>query len=695
MSAELNQLYSSLSSINREFDSFSKILSANSKSTNLVDQAFRATANSAALQKAAQQALSNSISNAANSLTSFAKSLANGTGSFEPLTTVISTVSRSLGSVFGQLPILGGALKGLIEGAGTVAVAIVQQFDKTYGTFEKLSDVGIVTTFGDLKHSAQMMNLSIADTEIVMTKHSKDMALWGSSALDGRKQFEQIAYSTAGLKLDFQKLGIGSKEFSDMQASYINQRTRLSQGQTRTTQQLADGSISYMKQLDALAKLTGASRKTIQTEREARMNDASFRASMSELGPDLVENIQSGLDIVLHKGSKELEEGLRNVVSTEGTPTNDAGKAFALAMETAGMNVAETVTKLRNGTLKFPEMIDQMRASGKLNIEKFKELAKNSGDQTMATKLYVGLSNLVNGTQKTTRSQLSEINALQNDTIDDTESQNAQLASTKQNMENLQKTMEQMATESKLVTGLLESMSEGLLDMTGTIAGYAGVTLNPVTDAVIKSARATSDAKQALSDTNDAIDRSLTEKGLREARILKTQASHLAGTGTTLSREEALKKNLIETEKLAEEARRNLARIKESVTLSSTPGVRTASAGVGGGNGSSVSIGASPVGANSTSSSGPSSGPSSPDEASNSSSTGSSTATATSGPVAAGGPDGVTVAPLNPMTVPPEGSTPNMLRETLAGVVLKLNTLSKMMHDYVERDRREVIRNGP
>ena len=693
MSAELNQLYSSLSSINREFDSFSKILSANSKSTNLVDQAFRATANSAALQKAAQQALSNSISNAANSLTSFAKSLANGTGSFEPLTTVISTVARSLGSVFGQLPILGGALKGLLEGAGTVAVAIVQQFDKTYGTFEKLSDVGIVTTFDDLKHSAQMMNLSIADTEIVMTKHSKDMALWGSSALDGRKQFEQVAYATAGLKLDFQKLGIGSKEFSDMQASYINQRTRLSQGQTRTTQQLADGSLAYMKQLDALAKLTGASRKTIQTEREARMNDASFRASMSELGPDLVENIQSGLDTVLHKGSKELEEGLRNVVSTEGTPTNDAGKAFALAMETAGMNVAETVTKLRNGTLKFPEMIDQMRASGKLNIEKFKELAKNSGDQTMATKLYVGLSNLVNGTQKTTRSQLSEINALQNDTIDDTESQNAQLASTKQNMENLQKTMEQMATESKLVTGLLESMSEGLLDMTGTIATYAGVKLDPITDAVIKSARATSDAKQALSDTNEAIERSATETIAREARIAKTiVGSAFSGSGRPISREEALKQNLKETEKLAEEARKNLLRVKESVTLSNVPGQRNEG---GSGGGVSAPPVSSSVGANSPSPTATPTGSSLVN--SNSGPTEPTTATSSSGSnsVETAPLPETNTAPFNPLVTPSEGSNPNMWRESLMSLVLKFKELSAAFNEHVISERRERIRNGP
>lgn len=680
MSTELNQLLSSLSSINREFDSFSKILSANSKSTNMVDQAFRATANSANLQKATQQALSNSITGAANSLTSFAKSLANNTGSFEPLTSVITTVTSSLGSLFGKLPFVGGALDGIIKGGGQVAVAMVQQFEKTYGTFEKLSDVGIVTTFSDLRRSAELMNLSIADTEIVMTKHSKDMALWSASALDGRKQFEQVAFATTSAKLDFQKLGISSQEFTEMQASFVNQQMKMSGGQQQTTQQMANASLVYMKELDAMAKLTGASRKSIQAQDEARLIDARYRAMMMDLPAKARDNVNSLLRATVNTFGPKFEKGMRDVLSSEGNiATSPEGKTFVLAMQSAGMNVDDTFAKLKNGTMEWQEVLDQVKVTSAKNVEANKGLAQNLGESTDATGFYVEMTNGSLKAETNTRKTLKEIEDQQNQIIKDTESDNAKLAATKQNMENLQKTMERLATESSLVTGLLDTMSNGLLDASKRIADWMGVELDPIVSAEHKLSEAVKDANTARLDLDADRERTATESLGRFGRIGLTQVSNLT------DQQSAAEKNVKDTEAAVEAARKILNQ-RKTESVAGMTSTRGSSAPV-----APSSTAAEPVGANSSSM------PSSPSLPSSTDTSAappieSSTATASSGPVA-NTANGVSVAPLNPTTASTGQSNPNIWRESWAGVMFKMVELRDLMQSDASDRRREALSN--
>ena len=594
-------------------------------------------------------------------------------------------MSRGLGSLFGGIPVLGGAIKGLAEGMGEVANFIVQTFDRTYGTFEKLSDVGIVSTFGDLKRSSELMNLSIANTEIIMTKHSKNLALFGATAIDGRKQLEQVAFSTKTAKVDFQKLGISSQDFTEMQASHMNQQMRMSQGQKQTVEQMAAGSLAYMKQLDAMSKLTGMSRKSIQAEREARQSDARYRASMSELPADIQENINAGLDAVVGTFGKATEQGLRDVISTDGAATTDAGKAFQIAMESVGMNVSEVVGKLKNGTMKWPEMFDKLKDAGKLNVEQMRGLAAAMGLDTKATTLFVELSNGSIKAGIDTQKTMGDLSDEQAKNLKDTESTNAQLAKTKQNLEQLQMEMEQMTTNSTLVTKLLDKMSEALKEGILDLSDAAGVS-SPLSAAQRRVSNAKKDLALAKEDQVGArLGRP--QMALRTARLVTGSANKIAA-GEALSGESVVDRNARIAAQKVTDAEKELAIQLQRATEAITPSSRsTPSAPSSSSSSSAPAVGASASAATSAPNA---TATMSADSTNTTPPSTSSTSTASAGPTA-NQADGVSVATMEPLTRT-DKITPTMYREALAVMTEKFNTLASLLEDNADGDRRQLTR---
>ena len=478
--ANPDDIYSSLDAANNEFSSFTKVLAANAKSVGSVNAALKADLAAKAKMKAAQEELANSIKSTAVGLTSFGKSLISGNGSFQPLTQVVTLVTKALGELAGKIPLVGGAFKGMIQGAGQVANFMIEQFDRTYGVFEKLSDVGVVSTFSDLKEAAQGMNLSIADTEEALNKHSKNLALFASSAIDGRKQFQGMATMSASVRTDFQKLGISSKEFNDMQLSYLNQQMRITGGQKQTIEQMTKGSEDYIKEIDLMAKLTGSSRKAIIAEREARLNDARYVASMSSLPKQIRDNIDQGLDATTAFAGKELSSALQDIISTDGVGITKGGTNLVRALSASGLNVSDMVAGLKNGSISWTQMLNMLSKTAGKNVKQFKDMAANFGTDMDITAQYVGLNKLALLEGKDFQKVLEEERAKQAAVIAETDTDNANLAKTKQSMEALQKTMEQMATDSELVAKLLPSMAEGIEDLTIKMFQALGMTVPPL-----------------------------------------------------------------------------------------------------------------------------------------------------------------------------------------------------------------------
>jgi hypothetical protein len=590
MANELDELYSSMNDSNKELKTFQSVLAQNAKSTTILDNSFKQSAEAARAAKLAQEKLSKTISGTISGLTSFSKSLINGKGSFAPLSSVINLTTKALGGLVGKLPIVGKALKGLAEGAGEVANMMVEQFDKAYGTFEKLSDSGVVSGFEDMKTSARSMGLTMSDQEGLLAKRSKELALFGGSAIRGREEFQKMAVASGDLREQFRRLGISNQDFSDMQMSYLNREMQAGRGQKSTTDQLIAGSAQYIKELDSVSKLTGASRKEIQAEREARMADARYRAGIADLPEQVRNNADKFLDLTTKSGAKGISEAFSGLIASNGRATNESQRDLMTAFLGSGVDLTKLVQDIRAGNISAEDAFDKVTEAADKNKEKFRNLASVKGNELSVTKNYVEFVNLSMKRGMNTKQIEEDWAKKQAEIMANANSENGKLADTKQALYNSSVNIEQLATEGKLVTGSMNLMAQGIETITEKLYKMAGEELPPYL-------KAKSDERKAIENAKKA------EQEL--ARLEKDEVAEddpltaVTGGPTNLyiqqTKLDAARKKLEDAIKEKELAQRKREKADEEAGITGTSGPRNfGGSSSGGSSGSSGSSGSAP-----------------------------------------------------------------------------------------------------
>jgi hypothetical protein len=520
MSNEIDDLRNQINQTTKQLKSFESALSKNTRSSNIFDNAMQQSANSTKELSEIEKELSKTISGTMSNLTGFAKSLSNGQGSFAPLTAAMSLAFKLVGKVAGMFPIVGKALQDLATGAGEVATHMVESFDKAYSTFEKISDSGVVTSFTDMKQTARGLNLNFAQTETLLTKHSKNLALFAGSAVRGRQEFEKIAFESSDTRRKFQKLGISSEEFSEMQANYLNQQMRMGQGQKKTTEEMAAGSIKYIKELDTISKLTGMSKKDLQSGRDARMNDAKFRAGFADAPEKIVDNVHTFLDLTSSQSGKQMELGMREYLSSGNYAGEQAGSMIASFGDSAS-EAMQILSAVRKGEMQAGD------ARTKLNIihEKAGKAAENQaatyGEGTIPGRYMIEHKNAAMHIGKDTQQLMDEENARKEKELANTTSENAKQAETKQALEQAGRDIEQMSTSSKLVTFLMNSFATGMELVTEKLYEMSGEDL----PAHLKAKK---EERKALEAESEA------RKKLKEAESGKTGKIGIGGAKGSL-----------------------------------------------------------------------------------------------------------------------------------------------------------------
>ena len=460
MSNETDNLRSQLDQATKQLKNFESALSRNTRSSTIADSALKESADITKELAESEREFGKTISGAMSGLTGFARSLANSQGSFAPLTSAISLSFKLIGKVAGMFPVVGTALKGVAEGAGEVATYMVESFDKAYSTFEKISDSGVVSTFTEMKQSARALQLNYDQTESVLTKHSKNLALFSGSAAKGRQTFEAIAYDSYELRKQFQKLGISGEEFSDMQLNYINQQNRMGKNQSKTTDELIAGSIKYIKELDNISKLTGLSKKDLQSMREARQNDPQFRAGMMDIADDMMPTIHSGLDIVAGLIGKPVAEGIQSYMQSG--PSGEKASKFISALGNSASAVMASIDKFRKGSIDIGTLLNQTAPllAQAANAQNYNvKTSMKAGD---IMEYFVSFKNAELLQGKDFKKLIEDERKKQEQILKDKESDNAKLAETKTKLENAGREIELMSTSGKLVTGLMNHMATGL-----------------------------------------------------------------------------------------------------------------------------------------------------------------------------------------------------------------------------------------
>ena len=229
----------------------------------------------------------------------------------------------------GNIPLVGDAIKGVY---GPVAGAV----ETLQTQFQSAASVG--ANFGgniaEFSKAAGGAGMTMEQFSGVVQKNAQNLVFLGGSTADGAKRLadmgKQIRKSQVGDELA--RLGFSTTDINNGLAEYSGRLARSGRAEQLSNRQLINLTGQYMKNLDAVSKLTGKSKEALQAEQDARMADAQYRVMRSKLDPKQ----QAEMDKLMDSIPKAHQVGIKEILAT-GTATSDEGvKAMAFLRESSG-----------------------------------------------------------------------------------------------------------------------------------------------------------------------------------------------------------------------------------------------------------------------------------------------------------------------------------------------------------------------
>lgn len=265
------------------------------------------------------------------------------------------------------LLIPGGVIvKGLVAGLTAVTAATIgmvkasnEMAEKLYKGYSGLAKSGAAASDGmtGVFNDAKKLGLSMNELDQfvgLVGENASDLALFSGSVFEGRKQFADMGKAMEPYRKQLLAAGFNQEEINQGAMSYLKMQTRLGQtqnGQIRTGDQLAQGAKKYIDELDALTKLTGATRKEQEDMRQAALTEQMFAAQIRELqlkgdkkSLEAAEQLQQA-NIMASKVSKEFGQSFR--ASVTGNLLDPAAQKLNMAAQGAQF---EQIERLKDGT---------------------------------------------------------------------------------------------------------------------------------------------------------------------------------------------------------------------------------------------------------------------------------------------------------------------------------------------------------
>jgi hypothetical protein len=250
----------------------------------------------------------------------------------------------SAAALFSKLPLVGGLL-------GTTFGAVAAQSEKLLGAFQNAASVG--AGFGgsiqEMTNAASAAGMTVDKFGALLAANGPQIALLGKGSTDGARAFSRMTKEirSSGAAAELMRLGYSTEQINGGMAGFASRLQQTGKLQGMTTAQVTQATASYLKELDAVARLTGKNREAMQKEEEQRMKDAQYMAFKRKLDAQG----QKELEMIMQSLPAELQEGAKEVLAT-GTATSDAGVAFLAYMNKSGQNLAVLGdTARRTGTI--------------------------------------------------------------------------------------------------------------------------------------------------------------------------------------------------------------------------------------------------------------------------------------------------------------------------------------------------------
>lgn len=292
-------------------------------------------------------------------------------------------VVDALGDALKGIPVVGGAIGGLVSAAGKITAALSEaagniintvgpmltaELERASKAYRQAGQVGALGAEGltGLANQAIDAGLSFSTFAGVINKTAPDLVFALGNSADAAKTLASTSKEMVPFRRGLLALGVTVEQQNELTAGYIGLQQRLGRNEARDARSLAQGSQNYIKNLTELSKLTGRSVSEQQKELDDQMRNVRASAALRQVqaklggtaGKEAVENIQ-GVTSVLKERAPAIAAGFADALG--GNLGTDAARNFQQATGAAGMEIIE---QLKTGQINRDQALAKLQEAG-------------------------------------------------------------------------------------------------------------------------------------------------------------------------------------------------------------------------------------------------------------------------------------------------------------------------------------------
>jgi putative chitinase len=303
-------------------------------------------------QKKKQEEYIQSLQKSIDTLNTAANAIQGAVGAVTNLASNISNMGNSMtaaASAMSQIPVVGGMV-------ASVFGAVASAAEKSYKAFQQSASVG--ANFGgsinEMIDAAGGAGMTIDSFTGLVAKSADNLRFLGGTTTEGARRLAELgkqirAKEFKNLNDDLARLGYSTEDINNGMGHFSMLMAKSGKLQGMNDKELIARTGEYLRNLDAVSRLTGKSKEALQAEEKARQTDAQFRVIQGKVGKDGATR----LNALMNSMGPGMQKAFQAYAAT-GTAFNDQAKALAVSNPQAAqamekfhrqMNQSGTVTK--------------------------------------------------------------------------------------------------------------------------------------------------------------------------------------------------------------------------------------------------------------------------------------------------------------------------------------------------------------
>jgi hypothetical protein len=292
------------------------------------------------------QGLANVIRKVATGGLEFLKRVSAAADGLATMDGSLTGATQTIATAMGSIPGLGMAA----EATAAALMPTVAALDRTRDAFQQAAAVG-ANFSGNLNGvvtAAGKMGLTLTQYSNMVASNGEALMLFGGDTANGAKELAKFGekFKKSPFFNDLARLGYSTEAMNEGFLDYSKMLAKNGRLEGMTQDQLMTGTHEYMKNLDAVSKLTGKTKEALQEEADARQADAQYRIMMSKLNPKQ----QAEMEKLMNSIPAAHRAGLKEILAT-GTATSQAGIDAMTYLKNSGNEAQGIFRQIQAGNL--------------------------------------------------------------------------------------------------------------------------------------------------------------------------------------------------------------------------------------------------------------------------------------------------------------------------------------------------------